>query len=53
MPVPGFALRLLYGGMAQLVTEGQNARPRRALELGYRHRHTDLEDALRSALRDT
>ena len=53
MPVPAFALRILYGGMAQLVTEGQNARPRRALERGYRHRHTDVEAALRSALRDT
>jgi uncharacterized protein len=53
VPVPGLALRVLYGGMAQLVTEGQNARPRRALELGYRHRHTDVEAALRSALRDT
>lgn len=49
-PVPGFAIRLLYGGMAKLVIEGQNARPRRTLELGYRHRHPDLDEALRSAL---
>ena len=52
-PVPGFAIRLLYGGMAKLVMEGQNAIPRRALELGYRHRHPDLDEALRSALGDT
>jgi uncharacterized protein (TIGR01777 family) len=50
-PVPGFAIRLLYGGMAKLVVEGQNAVPRRALELGYRHRHPDLDEALRSALK--
>ena len=53
LPVPAFALRVLYGGMAKLVTEGQNARPRRALELGYSHRYTDVEAALRSALDDT
>jgi uncharacterized protein (TIGR01777 family) len=49
-PVPGFALKLLYGGMAQLVLEGQYARPRRTLELGYEFRHPDLDEALRSAL---
>jgi uncharacterized protein len=52
-PVPAFAIRLLYGGMAKLVVEGQRAIPRRALELGYRYRHPDLDEALRSALRDT
>ena len=50
MPVPAFALRILYGGMAKLVVEGQNAVPRRLTELGYRHRHSDLDEALRSAL---
>jgi uncharacterized protein len=53
LPVPGFAIRLLYGGMAKLVVEGQNARPRRATELGFQHRHPDLDEALRSVLRDT
>jgi uncharacterized protein (TIGR01777 family) len=52
-PVPGFAVRLLYGGMAMLVTSGQRALPRRATELGYRHKHPELDEALRSALRDT
>jgi uncharacterized protein (TIGR01777 family) len=50
VPVPAFALKLLYGGMSKLVLEGQNAIPRRTLELGYRHRHPDLDEALRSAL---
>jgi NAD dependent epimerase/dehydratase family enzyme len=53
MPVPAFALRLLYGGMSLLVTDGQNAVPRRATELGYRYEHPDLDEALRSALQDT
>jgi hypothetical protein len=49
-PIPGFAIKLLYGGMAQLVTEGQYARPRRTIDLGYEFRHPDLDEALRSAL---
>jgi uncharacterized protein (TIGR01777 family) len=52
-PVPALALRILYGGMAKLVVEGQRAVPRRALDLGYRFRHPDLAEALRSALRET
>jgi hypothetical protein len=52
-PIPGMALRVLYGGMAQLVTEGQYAVPRRTAELGYHFRHPDLDEALESALRDT
>jgi uncharacterized protein (TIGR01777 family) len=50
LPVPGLALKLLYGGMAQLVLEGQRAVPHRARELGYEHRHPHLDDALRAAL---
>ena len=50
-PVPGFAVRLLYGDMAEIVTEGQRAIPARALERGYAFRHTDLEAALSDALR--
>jgi len=53
VPVPGFAVRALYGGMAKLVVEGANAIPRRTTELGYVHRHPDLDEALRSALSET
>jgi uncharacterized protein (TIGR01777 family) len=49
-PVPAFALRALYGGMAEIVTEGRRAVPRRPLQLGYSFAHTELEPALRSAL---
>jgi uncharacterized protein (TIGR01777 family) len=49
-PVPGFAVKLLYGDMAEIVTEGQRAVPRRALERGFAFRRAELEDALRSAL---
>ncbi|CAB4930475.1 unannotated protein [freshwater metagenome] len=49
-PVPGFALRLLYGDMAEIVTEGQRAVPARALAAGYSFKHRDLDEALASAL---
>jgi uncharacterized protein len=50
-PVPGFAVKLLYGEMATLVITGQRAVPRRPLEWGYEFRHPDLDEALRSVLR--
>ena len=49
MPVPAFALRLLYGEMSSVVTTGARAVPRRLQELGYRFRRPDLEDSLRAA----
>jgi uncharacterized protein len=50
-PVPGLAVRLIYGDMAQLVIQGQRVIPERALAHGFAFRHTDLEGALRDALR--
>jgi uncharacterized protein len=49
-PVPGFALKLLYGDMAEVITTGRRAVPKRPVELGYAFRHPDLDEALRSAL---
>jgi uncharacterized protein (TIGR01777 family) len=49
-PVPALAVRALYDGMAQLVTDSVRAVPRRAAELGYEHRRPDLDEAMRSAL---
>jgi uncharacterized protein (TIGR01777 family) len=50
LPIPGFALQALYGDMAEVVTTGQRAVPRRTLELGYEFRHPELDEALRDAL---
>lgn len=50
VPVPTLALRLLYGEMAQIVTEGVRMIPGRAGELGYAFAHPDLDEALRSAV---
>ncbi len=50
LPVPGAALRLLYGEMAEIVTTGARVLPVRPLVHEYRFRHSHLDEALRSAL---
>jgi len=50
LPVPGFAVKLLYGEMAEMVTTGQRARPSKLQALGYRFAHPELEEALRDVL---
>jgi uncharacterized protein (TIGR01777 family) len=50
LPVPGLALRLLYGEMAEIVTSGARVLPAKPLMLGYGFRHPRLEEALDSAL---
>lgn len=49
-PVPAFGVRLLYGDMAEIVTEGQRAVPRRPQQLGFSFRHGELQPALADAL---
>jgi uncharacterized protein len=50
LPVPGVALRLLYGEMGEIVTTGQRVVPRRLLELGFEFRQPLIEPALREVL---
>jgi uncharacterized protein len=49
-PVPKLAVRLLFGEMAEIVTGGQRAVPKRAAELGYDFRHPRLDPALEDVL---
>ncbi|HYH59017.1 MAG TPA: DUF1731 domain-containing protein, partial [Thermoleophilaceae bacterium] len=49
-PVPKFAIKTLYGEMADIVTNGQRAVPERTQQLGYDFKYSELEPALRSAL---
>ena len=51
LPVPGFAVGLLYGEMAQLVTAGQRAVPALLQGLDYRFAHSGVEAALRDVLK--
>jgi len=50
-PVPALALKALYGEMADIVTTGQRAVPKRLTELGYTFRRPELEAALLDATR--
>ena len=47
---PASRSALLYGDMAEIVTEGQRAVPQRALALGYAFQHPELDEALRAAV---
>jgi uncharacterized protein (TIGR01777 family) len=49
-PVPGFAIKLLYGEMSTIVTTGVRAEPRRLEELGYDFARPALDGALRAAV---
>jgi uncharacterized protein (TIGR01777 family) len=50
LPVPGLALRALYGEMAEIVTGGARVMPAKALVLGFEFAYPRLEPALRAAL---
>jgi uncharacterized protein (TIGR01777 family) len=50
LPVPGVAVRALYGEMAVVVTTGQRAVPRRLLALGFEFGHPVVEPALADVL---
>ena len=46
VPTPAFALRLVLGDAATVVTKGQRVLPRRALDAGFTFRYPDLPAAL-------
>ncbi|OJW26064.1 MAG: TIGR01777 family protein [Planctomycetales bacterium 71-10] len=48
---PDLLLRLVLGEVADAITKGQRAIPRRALDLGYAFRHPDLAGALAAVFR--
>lgn len=51
VPVPGFVLDLKFGSeFGKVLRGGQRVMPRRALDLGYQFRYTDIDAALRNLL---
>lgn len=51
LPVPGFAIRLLFGEMGKsLLLEGAHVLPRRLLESGYKFHFADLKTALKKVI---
>jgi uncharacterized protein len=51
IPVPGFAMRLAFGEVADVLLTGQRATPQRLLEMGFEFRFADPEAALRDLLK--
>ena len=49
-PVPGLAVKALYGEMAAIVTTGARVMPKKLEDAGYEFRHPDLDEALRVAV---
>jgi uncharacterized protein (TIGR01777 family) len=50
IPAPAFAVRTLFGEMAEIVLEGQRVLPDAALAAGFEFRYPDLKPALRELL---
>jgi uncharacterized protein len=53
MPVPGPALKLGLGEVANLALKGQRVVPERLLKSGYNFKYPHLEGALRNLLAGT
>ncbi len=50
LPVPAFAMRLVFGEMADVLLKGQRAIPQRLQEVGFVFRYPDAESALRNLI---
>ena len=50
MPVPGFAMKLMLGEMADMITTGQRVIPQKAQELGYQFKYPTSQQAIRSII---
>lgn len=51
IPVPGFAITLLYGEMGEaLVLGGNNVVPKKLQEVGFEFKHTEVGEALKAVL---
>lgn len=49
-PLPGFAMRLAFGEVADMVLTGQRAQPKRLQEMGFQYKYADLDTALAQVL---
>jgi uncharacterized protein (TIGR01777 family) len=50
LPVPAFALKILFGEMSEILQGGQRVIPQAALRAGFQFRYAELSQALRAAL---
>jgi hypothetical protein len=50
LPTPAFALKILFGEMADILLTGQRVVPKRAVAEGFKFKHPDLAPALAAIL---
>jgi uncharacterized protein (TIGR01777 family) len=50
IPVPGFALKLVFGEVADVVLKGQRVIPERLIDLGFQFKYPTIEKALQDLL---
>jgi len=48
MPTPAFMLRVALGPVADVITKGQRVLPKKAIDLGYQFKYTNIDAALRN-----
>ena len=51
LPTPAFALRLMLGAVADVITSGQRVLPKKALALGYSFKFPEIDGALQDVLK--
>jgi uncharacterized protein (TIGR01777 family) len=49
-PVPKFALKLLYGELAEVIMASARVIPKRLLEMGFNFKYSDFESAFRASM---
>lgn len=50
LPIPKFALRIMYGEASSVLTGSKEVYPRRILEAGYRFKYEHIDEALREII---
>jgi uncharacterized protein (TIGR01777 family) len=50
-PVPGFMLKLMFGEFGQILLHSQRVVPKKAMDVGFEFRFSELEPALRDVLK--
>lgn len=53
IPIPSFALKIVYGKGAATLTEGQGAYPRKLMDKGFDFRFSDLQKALADIIKSS
>jgi uncharacterized protein (TIGR01777 family) len=50
MPVPAFAIKLVFGEMSIVVLKGQRTVPQRLIDIGFQFSHPELQEAVKDVI---